>query len=161
MRAGAMNSLLETQPDKDNIFIRTQQGLEETNRNADTGSKKSKQSLKFEACKLTIKSMHSVLIDENEFEIQEADLLDYAYALRDINKCLYEFSISDIGTQYSFSKIIDPLEQAKSYLVEALGIKNIHSRRRTTSIQRLRSWLGKAKGLIEGLPDPPFTDQPP
>src|SRR5437016_5020325 len=85
----------------------------------------------FRLCKTTIKKIHKILSDNDEWEIQEDDLRDYSSSLRAVRSTLEEFKSSTFGPLYPFGKIISILDQAKQPLGGALGINNVHAPRRT------------------------------
>ena len=139
------------QPQKNNIFRRTWLNLQ-TN---PISFRMSQERLKFEACKLTIQSMVNVLNSVQAWDIQQADLQDYSYALLDVYQCFRIFSTNPVGTQYPFSKLIYPLNQATQYLGVALGQKNNFAKKRTESIQKFNYWLDMILEQMKGLGDPP------
>lgn len=143
-----------SQLQQNNIFTRTWFDLQ-TNPNNDLRFRMSLGRLKFEACKLTIQSIVNVLDSVQAWDIQQADLQDYSYALLDIHQCFREFSNAPVGTQYPFSKLISPLNQATQYLGVALGQKNIFAKKRTESIQNFREWLDRILEQIKGLGELP------
>jgi hypothetical protein len=140
-----------SQPQQINIFQRTWHDLQ-TNPNL---APMSRERLIFEACILTIYSIVSLLASKSPWDILQEDLADYAYALVDIRQCFRFLSISPVGTQYPFSKLIYPLEQAQQFLGEALGQPKVHAKNRTKNMQQFMYWLEMTLEQVKGLDEPP------
>lgn len=142
------------QPERDNIFQRTWHDLQ-MHANSGLYSQMSQGRLIFEACILTIQSVVNIVNTRPAFIIQQADLVDYAYALVDIQNFFRDSSNDHIGTQYPFSKLMYPLDKAAQHLYEAVGETNVYLKERTENIQTFSSWLSKTLEQIAGLGDPP------
>lgn len=140
-----------SQPQQNNIFQRTWYDLQANPHLTSV----SQERLIFGACILTIQSIVNMLSSSRPWDIQQGDLEDYSFALVDIQKCFRALSTSPAGTQYPFSKLIYPLDQAEQFLGVALGLTNVHARRRTDSIQKFGHWLETTLEQVQGLGEPP------